>query len=212
MRLLFILTALFLFPAHADPFYDWTYNKMIEVFDVEYQDNIVLNSVNFIDSWEGMELTGLEEAEEAGGVFFYMHTRDKNDIYVLASVPEFPFDEDYMDSILVHEYSHFLTKKAAFSPEEKSKKWDMVMVEAIAYYIQDLWLREHTDHGLLHYYEKSNQTKEVIKDFPPLAYILHKNNQSRFFFNSIYYFKNNAPGKFKKIIEKNYISSFRMLR
>ena len=151
-----------------------------------------------------MVFRNLKEAEDARGVFIRLTIKDKNDIYILAQIPNPPFDEDYMNSVLVHEYSHFLTKKAGFH-EEKSKRLDMSMIEAIAYHIQDLWLREHTNHDLLYYYKENDETRKIIKKFSPVvANMLYSVNPSRFIFNSIYYFKDKAPEKFKKVMKGSY--------
>lgn len=82
------------------------------------------------------------------------------------------YDKLYEPSVLVHEYAHFFSKKAAWD----GVFWDLGMTEAIAYYIQHLWLKEQAEKklGLMSYYPPQEIEEEGLEEsFPQMATLLY---------------------------------------
>ena len=205
------LVLFFSFSVNAKPLYGWTQDKLIEVFNVEYRDDITFGQVYYLDSFDCVDKEAAPVNDYTVAVLNNFYQKEYNDIWILKSPPERPFikkgiiDEAYMQSALVHEFAHFFTKKAGFNEEFDgiTKVYDRGMIEAIAYFIQDLWLKETTGHGLLFYYPDMEE-----KDFridPTFAFdakSFYRFDYKNFLVNAIDYFKEEAPNKFEMAVTR----------
>lgn len=146
--LIFLIT-----PFHSSAFnskFYWTKWKMESIFDLKYDEEIRFGKVIWIDSWEGLEEVCKVCDNDVLAVFENMFDYKINDIYFLKKFirSENPLlDNNYFKSVLVHEYAHFFTKKAGWNPKdilEDEHLYNVALIEAIAYYVQHLWLIEET--------------------------------------------------------------------
>ena len=137
MKLLLLL--FFYLPAQSDSLYNWTHNKMKEIFGVEYRDDIIFNQTRYLDNWN---CAGRSEPDLLG-VFDNMYVKDQNNIWLLNYSSDLYGDNYHYTSFLIHEYAHFFSKKAGFNEnfDGKTQVYDKGLTEAIAYFIQDLWFK-----------------------------------------------------------------------
>ena len=180
--------------AYSESLYHWTKNKVQEVFKVEYQDDIVLQSVEFVDEFK-------DDSFRLGAFMDYEH-RHINKIKVLKRPPKQPplVTKAYLDSTLVHEYTHFFIKKATFDDEDFLEGQDISLHEAIAYFIQNLWLEETLGKNILNFHDDKKDQPEV-KNFEAFASTIYFTNKSNFLYNATLYFKEDAPQKLQAILD-----------
>ena len=193
-----LIIFLFSFNAYADPLednkflIDWTETKFKEVYQVEYQEIGVLYIVN-----KKGALSFLNN-EKVLGYFTSFLEKDMNMIFI-EKLDNVPLER----SILVHELSHFFTKKAIFKHGINLRQSNMPMLEAIAMHIQNLYLEEFTGKGLLAH-EGVKETCELSENFTDL----YKTDLPLFLCNAVNHFKINAPekfNKFKNTMEKGWV-------
>lgn len=177
----------------------WTKNKMKEVFNVEYRDDIIFDDIIYLTSWDCLKDEPTQEREGLKATFNNMYQKDKNEIYFHLNNPheDISLEGEWLISKLVHEYAHFFIKKAGFNEEfdGASKIYDPGLIEGIAYFIQQLWLLEHTGYNM--FPDDPDYIKEkLIPNFESMASRLYKMDRPKFMVNVYYYFLENAPEKF----------------
>ena len=177
---------------------------MQEVFDIEYRDDIVFGEIYYLRNWDCVDKS-TSPRYEVMGFFDDMYTKDRNYIWLLDHNPikDIKFDRFYDASALVHEYAHFFTKKAGFNEEFDgvTKLYDIGLIEAVAYYIQDLWLKENAGYSLLSYYPEVAQS-DVLEYFDIISSPLYRRNYEDFLVSALRHFEENAPEKFDKAVSK----------
>ena len=203
MKGIFSLSMLFHFWAIAKPsntdLYKWTEQKVKEVFQVEYQEDIVLQGIYFLENWDCVKGSSAESVKDAAGVFNNMYLKEHNQIYITDHhALTYP-----VKSVIVHELVHFFTKKAGWSEDFNGidRHYDSGLVEAIAYYIQELWLQEQGD-TLFNYLEIEEKHQEEVDNFYSLANLLYAMAPAKFLYNVPLYFADEQPEKFDDIMGK----------
>lgn len=190
----FLWVFIFAFQAGANPLYQWTHDKMKDVFELEYRDDIELGEVISLETWDCVK-TEYKIPRFFLGHFNSMYQKDANDIFLLNE--NLDIDNHFMISVLVHEYAHFFTKKAWFdeSMDGVSNRYDTGLLEAIAYFIQDLWLKEYTGFGLLSHYPKDDDFK-FSGNFPSVASDMYPGEIKSFLYNAFHWFEESPPERF----------------
>ena len=211
----FFLVLLFSFSVEANPLYDWTHDKLIEVFNMEYRDDISFGQVYYLENFDCVDKTLIPIGDNTIAVFNTIYQKEYNDIWMLKN-PSAKFDgldEIYMQSSMVHEFAHFFTKKAGFNEEFDgiNKFYHRGMLEAIAHFIENLWLQETTGSGLSSYSLNMEEENFVIeRSFFYLASDMYRHDIGNFLFNAIDYFKEDASEKFKKTVtERDYSEEYK---
>ena len=197
-----------------DELFVWTKNKMQEVFKLEYRDDIVFEGIIYVNNWDCLDKEQIQNRDGLKGIFNNMYQKDKNEIYFHLNNPheDIGLEGEWLISALVHEYAHFLTKKAGFNEEFDgvNKRYDKGLIEGIAYFIQQLWLLEHTGYNM--FPDDPAYIKEMlIKSFESSASLLYYMDQPKFLVNAYYHFLENAPEKFYRAMRRpSYSFSFDM--
>ena len=174
---------------------------MIEIFELEYQEDITLDTITYVRDWSDSGIVEPLDSIQLYGLFISMIEKDVNKIRILNSRKFVPL---YRDSVIVHELAHFFTKKAIFK-EGEGGYWGMGMMEVIGYYMQDLYLKEHGDKGVLWYYSADDKKSNIDDDtFAYSADLLYMTNRDSFLNYAVVFFNKDAPEKFKNFTKGNY--------
>ena len=131
------------------------------------RDDITLNNVDFAKVPKDKESSkGLRE--RAYGLFWWLDKKDVNNIFVKYPIPD--NDDTWkkipvvVDGILAHEIFHFFKKSCCFDSfiklREDGDKINGAVLEASAYWAQDLFLKRNYDRGLLDLMIKAEDEKD----------------------------------------------------
>ena len=177
---------------------------MLEVFECEYQEDIYLGEIHYVKAWsEAREVVKKpKDAVELYGLFGSFIEKEDSDIWVYSPRK---INTLYRDSVLVHELAHFFTKKALFVEDFQMP---IGMIEAIGYYIQNLWLLEQGPHGVLWYNEVEKKLPEDIDNFAYIADLLYWMNRESFINRALVFFDKDAPQKFQNLANGVYTRSY----
>ena len=201
-----VILLLFLpFPSFADfELYQWTHDKMIEVFELEYQEDIYLDEIIYVTHWSEHRdvIKEPKDAVELYGLYGKYTEKNTNTIWVYGPRK---IDTLYRDSVLVHELAHFFTKKAIF---EEDFNMPRGMIEAVGYYIQNLWLLEQGPHGILLYNDIKKKLPKKIDNFAYMADIIYMMNHEGFLNYALVFFNKDAPRKFQNLKNGFYTRSY----
>ena len=179
----------------------------LKTFEAEYENDIVLQKVIFVDSWDDLkEEKEIENKDALLGFFEHPVKRFENAIYVLSNWGEnavFKDMEVVKDSFIFHELIHFFIKKTSFE-ELSTNKFNMPMNEALAYWSQNQYLLKKTGLSLIDYINEPLEDFKVSRIFPSVAMLLYKGFYRRFLYNAVLFFDTDRIEKYQKVVTGEY--------
>ena len=181
------------------------------VYTNEFDPDIILEKIFFIESWDEVKESKDLDRENLLGLFTSGIEKKTNKIWINTSVSDNHLinnNKDYIDSLIVHELVHFFTKRANFELLSKNII-DKHFTEAIAYYAQNEYLIAHTGEDLFKYIKKTTEEEFVvsdlqIKNFPCQVHIFTFFGLDFVVHHSIAWMSENPAKKYKNIMSNTH--------
>ena len=176
------------------------------LYKTEFDSDIVLGSVSFIKNWNKIKDSKDMDKEKMQGLFVSGNKKKINKIWIRTIAPDDFFDsEDLIDSFIVHELVHFFNKRADFDLFS-GHTINRDLIESIAYYVQNEYLKAHTGKGLLdHMKHKKDFSDSVINTFPYETQTFLFFDFYEFLHHSVLWMDQNPAKKYKNIMSSAYL-------
>ena len=193
------------------------YEEMCVWFKQSFPDHplnpeIYLTLVEFVESWDSRDY--INDSEELFALFYpMMNLGEVNEVVVLWPPRNGYWEnsEEWLASILAHEFFHFFKKSCCFEEFQKLKSFDTSLFEASAYWAQDEFIKRNYGKTLTNYVLVKKDFVEV-SDFERVAYFLYGMSMEKYIFNAPIWFGENPTEKFNKLINGLYSFEDRQYR
>ena len=172
--------------------YEDTCAWFIKTFDAAPSPDIPLDEVTFIQSWSSVEYLKDVDTERldgsSHGVLFSSEKKTVNEIFILENTQSdfWNITTFWLDSLLAHEFVHYLTKSSRWNSLSKVEGMDIPILESHAYWSQDQYIRRHSGGTIkLEDFLKEKDEIDVVHNFEEYAFRLRRKSMSNYIYNAI---------------------------
>ncbi len=191
--------------------YNITCRFFTGTFNAKLDPNMKLDSVRYVDSWEGVEIVS---DDDNCAVFHNGTDPSVNEIYVNTNGCKDTFpsgDQVFEDSLVSHEMIHFFFKSANLKYlTENGIERNTVMEESLAYWCQNEYIKEVSGgkKGIMDYTQSGGQNfKSLDPDtFIRESQVLFVMSDETFIYHSIDFLNGSTKERYAGIVNNNYAS------
>ena len=181
-------------------------------FNAKLDPNMKLDSVRYVNSWEGMDI--ISDKKVLYAIFHSSEDPLINDIYINPNDYGDVFDKNKQDktledSIALHEMIHFFFKSANLkylTENEIARNGDME--EVLAYWCQNQYIKEVTKDkkSIMSYIRKNGEGFKILDPdhFIEISGLLYYFSTASFMYQSIHFLDGDPREKYVEIVNNKY--------